>query len=57
MRLASERHEDAALDTYSGLQFNFLRSEFKLGTGAGTDDTGKIFLSCVRFTGLKLSGC
>lgn len=41
----------------SGLQFNFLRSEFKLGTGAGTEDTGKIFLSCVRFTGLKLSGC
>lgn len=43
--------------TYSGLQFNFLRSEFKFGTGAGTEDTGKIFLSCVRFTGLKPSGC
>jgi len=41
----------------SGLQFNFLRSKFKLGTGAQTGVMGKIFLSWVRFTGLRLSGC
>lgn len=45
------------INTYSGLQFSFLRSKLKLGTGAQTGVVGKIFLSWVRFTGRKLSGC
>lgn len=41
----------------SGLQFNLFSSTFKLGTGAQTGVAGKIFFSCVRFTGLRPSGC